>query len=123
MRDNVYALYAAGYGALTWLGIMMITGQQEAWDSELYWFIGQPALFIGAGILGWLAPQKAWRWGLWMNAGQMAMLLVSGILGKVGFGLLPVGLITFGILAIPLIVISSITAFVRRKFFSNSSNG
>jgi hypothetical protein len=77
-----------------WLEVSALTGRREAWDSELYFSLFFPLLLLLSAILGWLAPDRAWRWGLWMAGGQFLAMFAD----NPGGNLLPLGVITFGVL-------------------------
>lgn len=81
---------------------------REAWDSEAYFMIGQPALAVVAAIAGWLAPARVWRWPLWMALGHavgMALVHPPGT----SLGLIP---LTVAFVGLPLVVVLSLPAFV-----------
>ncbi|MGR9087027.1 MAG: hypothetical protein ACU841_08140 [Gammaproteobacteria bacterium] len=107
---HAYTIAVAG-GALLWYLTSAMSGTREAWDSEEYWTISYPLALALAGILGYLAPARPWRWGLTVMLTQAVMLALTAA----GFGLLPLGLILFAILALPPIGIALLTAAVRRR--------
>lgn len=93
-------------GAVLWVATTALTGRREAWDASAYWTVTYPLGLLVAGLLGWLAPDRAWRWGL---ALMVAQAITMAILSR-EFGLLPLGLILFGVLAIPLILVGQLAA-------------
>lgn len=99
-------------GSLLWLVTASASGRNEAWDSEWYWTAAYPLAIVLAGILGYLAPVKPWRWGLIIMLTQAAVLAITAS----SFGLLPLGLILFAILAMPPIGVASITAWLRNRW-------
>lgn len=106
-----YVIAAIG-GATLWLVTMAISGRNEAWDSPLYWQAAYPLAIALAGLLGYLAPQQPWRWALtvmWVQ--PVVMVFTSG--GS--FGLLPLGLILFAILAVPPIIAAQLAARLRKR--------
>jgi peptidoglycan/LPS O-acetylase OafA/YrhL len=108
---HAYAIAAVG-GALLWIATMAATGRSEAWDSPHYWQITYPLCIVLAAILGYVQPERPWRWALtvmWIQA--LAMMLTSGS----SWSLLPLGLIMFAVLAVPLIIAGGIAARVRRR--------
>lgn len=102
---------ALGGGALLWLVSAGISGKTEAWDSSLYWTIAYPLAIALAGGLGYWAPEKPWRWGLAVMLAQALALAVSSS----GFGLLPLGLILFTILALPAVALAKLMAKIRLR--------
>jgi len=112
MKKEHGLLIAAGVGgALIWILISTASGKKEAWDSELYFSISMPAVCLLAALLGFLEPKQTWRWGAAPLAGQfLAMLLMVG-----PGNLLPLGLIVFGVLAIPPILLARLGAYLRNR--------
>ena len=112
MKKEHWLLIAAGAGgALIWILISGASGKKEAWDSELYFSIGMPAICLLAALLGFLEPKRTWRWGAAPLAGQfLAMLFMVG-----PGNLLPLGLIVFGVLAIPPILLARLGAYLRNR--------
>lgn len=103
---------ALGSGAALWLGTVALSGRGEAWDSPLYWSIAYPLCIGLAGVLGYAEPSRPWRWALAVMLVQpVVMILTSGS----SFGLLPLGLILFAILALPAIAGARIGAWVRLR--------
>lgn len=92
---SAYAIALVG-GALLWLATMAVSGENEAWDSLLYWTTAYPLSIGLAAYLGFACPKRPWRWAL---ALMLSQLLVMISLGS-GFALLPLGLIMFAILAL-----------------------
>lgn len=106
-----FAIAAIG-GAILWLATMAVSGRNEAWDSPLYWQAAYPLAIALSGLLGYVAPERPWRWALavmWVQ--PVVMVFTSG--GS--FGLLPLGLILFGVLAVPPIVAAQLAARLRRR--------
>lgn len=104
-------LAAAIGGAVLWLATSALTGRNEAWDSSWYWSITYPLAIVFAGVLGYLFPHKAWRWGLVIMLSQAVVLAFTAG----GFGLLPLGLLLFGVLSVPPIIAAGVMAAIRRK--------
>lgn len=76
---------------------------QEPWDSSIYWSVAYPLSICLAGGLGYWVPEKPWRWGLAVMLAQALMLITSGS----DFGLLPLGLIVFSVLAVPAVGVAA----------------
>lgn len=107
---QAYAAAAVG-GAILWLATNIVSGQTEAWDASLYWTVAYPLGIVGAGALGYLAPDRPWRWGLALMLVQALALAITAS----SFGLLPLGLILFAILAVPPAGLAAIGAWFRRR--------
>jgi len=103
-RSYVIALVG---GASLWLVTMAISGRNEAWDSPLYWALAYPLCIALAGFLACREPTRPWRWALAIMLVQpVVMVFTSG--GS--FGLLPLGLILFSVLALPAIGVAHLVA-------------
>lgn len=96
-------------GAVLWQTTAALSGRTEAWDDPYYWSVTYPLSIILAGWLGYLFPQKPWRWGFSVMFAQAGMLMISSS----SFGLLPLGLILFGVLALPASGFAQIIARLR----------
>jgi peptidoglycan/LPS O-acetylase OafA/YrhL len=105
-----YGVAIAG-GALLWLLTMVLSGRTEAWDSTLYWSVAYPLAIALAGVLGYRAPERPWRWGLSVMLVQALVLALTAS----GFGLLPLGLVMFAILALPPIGAATLGARIRSR--------
>ena len=104
-------LYASGAGAITWIGTALLSHRTEAWDASLYWVAAYPALAL---VLAWIAyemPARPWRWVLAAMFTQAGALFLSNPSG----GLLPLGLIVFAVLSLPLMIPAAIGARLGRK--------
>lgn len=82
---------------MLWLGTAALSGRSEAWDSPAYWTITYPLSIVLAGTLGYLVPIRPWRWALTVMLAQLLTLTATAA----SFGLLPLGLVLFTILALP----------------------
>jgi hypothetical protein len=114
MSRSIHYLYyvATGAGALLWLGTMAVSGRSEAWDSPLYWSVAYPLCLVLAGVMGYVEPVRPWRFALALMLVQpVVMVFTSG--GS--FSLLPLGVIMFGILALPPMMVASISAWIRLR--------
>ncbi len=106
---QAYAVATAS-GVVLWFSTMAMSGRSEAWDSSLYWTAAYPAAVVIAGGLGYFAPEKRWRWALTLMLVQAVTLAITAA----SFGLLPLGLILFAMMSIPLIGAAMLAAAVRR---------
>lgn len=98
-------------GAGLWLVAAGISGRREAWDSSIYWAVAYPLSIGLAGGLGYWIPEKPWRWGLAVMLAQALVLVASGS----DFGLLPLGLIVFSLLALPAVGVAALMARFRLR--------
>lgn len=108
-------VYACGAGAITWIGVALLSHRTEAWDASLYWIAAYPGLAL---VLAWISfnvPVRPWRWVLAAMCTQAAALFFS----KPSGGLLPLGLIMFAVLSLPLMIPAAIGARLGRKRITN----
>ena len=108
-----YWLYGAAVvtGIVVWIVVSKVSHRREAWDSQWYFLIGTPVVCVVSAVLGYLEPNRPWRWGAAPLAGQFCWMLVTQGPGN----LLPLGVIVFGILAIPSMLTARLGAFVGKK--------
>jgi hypothetical protein len=66
---------------------------------------------VVAGTLGYLAPDRPWRWALALMLAQAVTLAIAAS----SFGLLPLGLIMFAVLALPPVGVATAAAGVRKR--------
>lgn len=98
-------------GAVLWQATAIVGGRREAWDSPLYFTVAYPLAMVLAGVLAYQHPDRSWRFALaTMWAQPVVMVLTSGS----DFSLLPLGLIMFGVLALPLIAVATVVERKRR---------
>jgi hypothetical protein len=105
------ALLMVVSSALVWVFITRAGGRSEAWDSELYWKLGQPILLTIALAIGAALSANPWAVGAGNAAGQ-SLALLAGSSGD--FGLLPLGLLVLGILSLGSVLAAYIGARLRR---------
>ncbi len=89
-------LYATAViaGAGVWIGIGLVTGVREAWDSPLYFSVGMPVLFVATALLGAIEPTAPWRWGVVVVVPQA----IIGAIQAPSLNLWPLSLVFLGIL-------------------------
>jgi len=103
---------ALAIGGVLWLLTMAVSGRGEAWDSPLYWMITYPLCILLSGYLAYVEPVRPWRWALAMMLIQpVLMVFTSGS----SFGLLPLGLMLFAILALPPVLAARVGARMRLR--------
>jgi hypothetical protein len=102
---------AAACGAILWVTTTIVSGRREAWDAGLYWSVAYPLAIACAGALGYFAPDRPWRWGLTVMLVQAVVLTIAAS----SFGLLPLGLIMFAILALLPAGAAGVGAAIRRR--------
>ena len=102
------AAVAAGIGV--WVVVSEVSHRREAWDSEWYFLIGIPVVCMVAAGLGFVEPRKPWRWGLIPLMAQAVWMVVTQGVGN----LLPLGLVVFGVLAIPSMITAWLGALVGK---------
>jgi hypothetical protein len=93
-----------------WL-VPLLGVRREAWDHWSYFLVSYPLMTLACGYAGFRAVARPWRWPLLVAAAQLgALLLVSG-----AGSLLPLGMIVFLILALPMLVAALIGAWLARR--------
>lgn len=103
---------ALASGALLWLGTAAVSGRREAWDSPLYWSAAYPLCIALAALLAYFAPARPARWAFAIMLVQpIAMVLAS----SGDFGLLPLGVLLFAVLALPPFAAAKVAASVRAR--------
>ena len=102
---------ALAVGIFVWVAISSVSGRREAWDSQWYFLVGMPVVCLASAALGAIEPNQAWRWGVVPLAGQCTWMLLTQGPGN----LLPLGIVVFGVLAIPSIVTARIGALLGRS--------
>jgi hypothetical protein len=113
-REYWLYLAAAGCGAAIWIVIAAVSGRNEAWDSNLYFSVGIPAVCLVSMLFAFFEPDRSWRWGILPMVGQFVWMLVSPGPGN----LLPLGVIVFAVLSVPPIIAARIAAFIASKLIS-----
>jgi len=107
---HLYAL-TIGLAAAVWLVPWLLLGRKEAWDHSSYFLVSIPLMTLAAGYAGYRARTRAWRWPLALILGQIATAILLQ-----GFGnLMPLGIIVFVILGVPMMVAASIGAWLGRR--------
>jgi hypothetical protein len=110
-RDHWLYLVAAACGAAIWIFVALVSGRKEAWDSGLYFSVGIPAVCLISMAFAFIEPDRSWRWGVLPLAGQFVWMLLSQGPGT----LLPLGVVAFGVFAVPAIVAARIGASMATR--------
>jgi ABC-type microcin C transport system permease subunit YejE len=110
MSTSAAYVASAVIGVLLWVTAGAWAGKREAWDSEVYWTAAYPVAFLLSVALGFLTPRRPWRWGLTLMVAQavtMASLAAD-------FSLLPLGVMIFAVLSVPLCAGAGLGAMLQR---------
>jgi hypothetical protein len=103
---------AAIVGAVLWFAAAMLSGRREAWDGAAYWALAYPAAILVCAYLGYSHPDRPWRWALVLFQAQfIAMCVRNGELGS----LWPLGVMMFAAIALPGIVVATLSAHLRSR--------
>jgi hypothetical protein len=113
LTDNgggfAYAL-ALGIGMGLWFWASYASGKREPWDDSSYWAIVYPLATAASGLLGYFFPMRPWRWALTLFVGQFLGMTIRN--GEVG-NLWPLGMLLFGVLALPGVFTAKIASRMR----------
>ncbi len=111
---KAYLMYAAAMlaGALIWIVIVQVSGRSEAWDSDLYFSMGMPAMCVVSFALALAEPERSWRWGIAPSVGQFVWLLLANGPGN----LLPLGVVVFAVFSLPSVLAARAGAWVAARF-------
>ena len=107
-RRSIIALsVVAGVGLE--LGIHMLSGRREAWDSPLYWTLGLPIVAVLSVAIGLVSERSEWLWTFLIVPSQVTtMMMRSGEIGN----LWPLTVVLSSILSVPFVA----AAFVGSRF-------
>src|SRR5260221_14548796 len=94
-------LITALTGVVLELGIEVVTGRREAWDSSLYWTIGLPVACALCVAVGFFSVGTDWLWTIVIVPSQVMTMIVRS--GEPG-GLWPLAVIFSTILSAPFLV-------------------
>jgi hypothetical protein len=103
---------AVACGVALWVSISRISGLPEAWDSGLYYVYGIPITMVVSFALGYSCSRNPWRWPLTIMVSQALVAIIQNPMAN----LLPLGLIAFGVLAVPGLLSAYLGAFLRNKY-------
>jgi peptidoglycan/LPS O-acetylase OafA/YrhL len=109
-ETKLYTL-TLGVGVAVWLMPWLLLGGKEAWDHSTYFLISVPSMSVLAGYAAFRARSRWWRWPMALILAQFATALLLG-----GFGnLLPLGIVVFAILGVPMLTTAALAAWVARR--------
>jgi CDP-diglyceride synthetase len=112
-RIAVNTALAVG-GMIVWIVIAMITGQNEPWDTDLFWSYGLSTMLALNAIAAFIDPVQRVLKGIWSVALQpVALAFMSGEVGS----MFPLGLIVFLVLGLGYSLGGVLGSFVKRRFF------
>ena len=102
-------------GVLSWDLVRLFGEHREAWDDPKYWLIGYPLMVVAAFLLGLGFPQRPWRWGALIVATQAVWATFLALANDGVPDLLPLGFITFALLALPCVLSAYIGQWLRHQ--------
>ena len=110
MLDRRRVIVAAALtGAALEIGIHVLSGRREAWDSPQFWVIGLPAAVFISAVVGYRSRSNDWIWTALVVPSQVMTMMVRN--GEVG-GLWPLTVILSSILSLPFVI----AAFIGSRF-------
>ena len=117
--DRIILISLASAGAIVWIIIGAMTNQREAWDSDLFWLLGNPLMLLINGIAGFIDPKNIIVKGFILVLLQPVVMIITA--AEIG-GLLPLGLILFVFLGIFYSIGGAVGAFIKKNFFSSNTH-
>jgi hypothetical protein len=97
------------------VGIEILSGRREAWDSAAYWTVGLPIAAALSLVVGFLSRGNAWIWTLLVVPSQILTMMVR--IGEVG-SLWPLAVVFGAILSAPFVL----AAFIGSRFRTRGSS-
>ena len=109
LRRPAVIFVAVATGVLLEIGVFLVSGRREAWDSPVFWTAGLPIAALIALALGFAAAGRDWLWTAIIAPCQiLTMMARSGEIGS----LWPLTLVLSFILSAPFVAV----AFVGSRF-------
>jgi hypothetical protein len=102
-------------GILAWDLVRLLGEHSEAWDDTYYWTIGMPLMLGTAFMLGLGFPEDPWRWALAIVVAQAAWATFLDFAGDGEISLLPGGLVTFSLVAVPCVLAAYVGQWLRAR--------
>lgn len=93
---------ALAVGAALWIAGSALAGWREAWDGPLYFPWLYLAALVAAGLIARRHPSHPVAIGFSVFGGQLLVLFVM----NPGGSLLPLGVILFGVMALPAVLVA-----------------
>ena len=109
-KDTWFYVISILSGVLVWVVVSAVSGKKEAWDSSRYG-VGYAFICVMSITLGYLRPVQTWRWGVMPFLGQFVWMLVNQGAGN----LMPLGIIVFGVMALPAVISAKVGAYIGLK--------
>ena len=111
MRSSLTFLTVSLAGLAVWLGIQGVSGSSEAWDSDLFFLIGLPSMWVVTAVAGFLQPKRWWLWGVAVVFLQAVVLFLQSPAGPLWI----VGLAFSGVLAATCTISALVGKTVRER--------
>lgn len=103
-------------GIAVWIGVGIITGNPEAWDSALYFKGGIPFLALVSFILGIIEPKAPYRWGIIQGLSQSIVTLGQGLYFGYSMNLWPPSIVVNIALSLPSIISAYGGALIHKEW-------
>jgi hypothetical protein len=101
MKPAIWAAFLSVLvGVAAWELARKFGRHREAFDDAFYWQISYPVMLLAAFLIGMVWRDRPWRWAALMLGGQAVWSLLLALPSGVP-NLLPLGFITFALLAVP----------------------
>ena len=101
-------------GVVLEVGIHLLSGRREAWDSELYWTLGLPIAGLVCLAIGFFSARGNWIWSAIIVPSQVLTMMVRS--GEIG-NLWPLTVVFSTILSAPFVIASFVGARFRPRRF------
>ena len=105
-------ILSVAIGAALELGIHLVTGRREAWDSGLFWTVGLPLAMAASFGLGALTRDSDWKWTVLVAPAQVFTMMVRS--AEIG-GLWPLTLVLSAVLSAPFLFAAFLGTRLRRS--------
>jgi hypothetical protein len=96
-RDLPPYLISFFAGSAINLSIALSAGRTEAWDSNVYYWLGIPLLSLTVFFISRQFPQRPWRWTISMAMGQVFSAILAGADSALG----PIAMVFIIIVSVP----------------------
>jgi hypothetical protein len=107
----VVSLLTAKLGLGIWMTISAVSGNTEAWDSGMFFYVGIPLMFVVSALAGYVAPKYYWLFGITTVILQPIVMFSSGHIGPLAI----VGLLLFVFIAVLCTLAAYLGTVVKRK--------